>query len=78
MPLSIGTSCDGSMVIVIYTLEDLVFLLSLDFLCLSNDENNYQHAHNRHIRGREGEREGGEYKGGCSNLLVIYTHILLT
>ena len=39
--------------IAIPTLIPLVFLLSLDFPCLCNDDIKSEHAHNRHTRGGE-------------------------
>ena len=45
----------GRLDIAITTLVTLVFLLSLDFPCLCNNEIKSEHAHNRHTRG--GRRE---------------------
>ena len=62
IPLAIGTLVltafgGGELLdIDIPTLVPLVFLLSLDFPCLCNDEIKSEHAHNKHTWG-EGERD---------------------
>ena len=59
MPLAISTlvlaafgrAGGGLLDIYIPTVVLFVFLLSLYFLCLCNDEIKYEHAHNRHTGG---------------------------
>ena len=75
MQLAMGTSFDVSLVSAFSTLVALVFLFSLDFLCLFNDESNSEHAHNRHTRG--GGRDGGKCKGFYIKIIIVYTHILI-
>ena len=52
-----GNYCDVSTVIAISIFAGIILLFYLAWLCLYNDENNYEHAHNRHTRESEGGRE---------------------